>query len=143
MTPEHKKAIAEGREQSKVVATYLEVLAANKPKRGRKRTPASIDKQLAALDEKMESANPLSRLQLIQERMDLLAAKDALEADVDLSVYEDDFVEVAAAYGERKGISTAAWRELGVPNDVLKRAGIVRPRRSGDGRSSSGDGGAQ
>jgi hypothetical protein len=35
-------------------------------------------------------------------------------------------VETARTYGERKGITYAAWRELGVPPAVLKRAGIGR-----------------
>lgn len=129
MSSDHKKAIAEGREQSKAVSAYLDALESNKPKRGRKRTPQSIDKQLAALDDKLSKANALSRLQIIQDRMDLLAAKEALQADVDLSTYEDDFVAVAKSYGERKGISYAAWRELGVPAPVLKRAGITRGTR--------------
>lgn len=126
MTDEHKKAIAEGREQSRIVAAYLDALESNKPKRGRKRTPESIDKQLDALDEKLARANAISRLSIIQDRLDLLAAKEALQNDVDLSDYEDDFVAVAAQYGDRKGISYAAWRELGVPAPVLKRAGISR-----------------
>ena len=45
---------------------------------------------------------------------------------VDLSALEADFVKTAAKYAERKGISYAAWRELGVPADVLKKAGISR-----------------
>lgn len=126
MSDDHKRAIAEGREQSRVVSAYLEALESNKPKRGRKRTPESIDKQLAALDEKLPRANAISRLSIIQDRLDLLAAKEALQNDVDLSEYEDGFVAVAAQYGERKGISYAAWRELGVPAPVLKRAGISR-----------------
>ena len=126
MSNAHKNAIAEGREQSKAVAAYLDALESNKPKRGRKRTPESIDKQLSALDEKLSKANALSRLQIIQDRMDLLAAKETLKADVDLSTFEDDFVSVAKSYGDRKGISYAAWRELGVPAPVLKKAGITR-----------------
>ncbi len=35
-------------------------------------------------------------------------------------------MKTAAKYAERKGISYAAWRELGVPADVLKKAGISR-----------------
>ena len=131
MSNAHKNAIAEGREQSKAVAAYLDALESNKPKRGRKRTPESIDKQLAALDEKLAKANALSRLQIIQDRMDLLAAKETLKADVDLSTFEDDFVAVAKTYGDRKGISYAAWRELGVPASVLKRAGITRAAAAG------------
>ena len=126
MSDDHKKAIATGREQARAVAAYLDALENNKPKRGRKRTTESIDKQLAALDDKLSRANAISRLSIIQDRIDLLAAKEALQNDVDLSTYEEDFVDVAAQYGERKGISYAAWRELGVPAAILKRAGIGR-----------------
>jgi hypothetical protein len=35
-------------------------------------------------------------------------------------------VKAASAYSARKGISYAAWRELGVEAAVLKRAGISR-----------------
>ena len=126
MTDDHKQAIATGRDQSRAIAAYLDAIETNKPKRGRKRTPESIDKQLAALDEKLSRANAISRLSIIQDRIDLLAAKENLQNDVDLSTYEEDFVDVAAQYGQRKGISYAAWRELGVPASVLKRAGIGR-----------------
>lgn len=39
---------------------------------------------------------------------------------------EDEFVKVAARYGERKGITYTAWRELGIPPAVLARADISR-----------------
>ena len=39
---------------------------------------------------------------------------------------ETAFVKTAAQYAQRKGISYAAWRELGVSADVLKQAGISR-----------------
>ena len=48
MTDEHKDALAEGRNHAKIVGRYLEALEANKPKRGRKRTPDSVKKRLAA-----------------------------------------------------------------------------------------------
>jgi hypothetical protein len=35
-------------------------------------------------------------------------------------------VGAAKAYSERRGISYAAWRELGVEAAVLKKAGIGR-----------------
>ena len=35
-------------------------------------------------------------------------------------------MKTGGAYAERKGISYAAWRELGVPADVLKKANITR-----------------
>ena len=47
-------------------------------------------------------------------------------AAVDQTAVEDAFVQVAKSYGERQGISYNAWREVGVPAPVLKRAGIGR-----------------
>ena len=78
------------------------------------------------IDKSLESANPIKRLSLIQERLDLLSEKETMEGNVDLSAFEDEFVSAAKGYSERKGISYAAWRELGVPPAVLKRAGISR-----------------
>ena len=45
---------------------------------------------------------------------------------VDIQGLEDDFVAAAAPYGARKGITYAAWRQLGVDPAVLRRAGIKR-----------------
>jgi hypothetical protein len=126
MSDEHKAALAEGRNQGRSVRRYLEALEAHKPKRGRKRTSDSIQKRLDKIDGELAGADPLKRLQLIQERIDLLEELDTAGTKVDLSELEQGFVEAAAAYSERKGISYAAWRQLGVEAAVLKRAGISR-----------------
>jgi hypothetical protein len=126
MSDEHKAALAEGRNQGRAVRRYLEALDAHKPKRGRKRTPESMQKRLDRIDVELAGADPLKRLQLIQERLDLKAEVDAAGEKVDLSGLEDEFVSAAASYSGRKGISYAAWRELGVEPGVLKRAGISR-----------------
>ena len=126
MTDEHKAALAEGRAQGRAVRAYLEALEAHKPKRGRKRTPESMRARLETIDTTIDDADPMSRLQMVQERMDLVAALEAAEETVDLTELEDGFVAAAKAYGSRKGISYAAWREVGVPAAVLKRAGISR-----------------
>jgi hypothetical protein len=126
MTDEHKAALAEGRSQGRAVRGYLEALEAHRPKRGRKRTPESMRARMAAIESSLESAGPMKRLQLVQERLDLEAAIAASETTVDLSALEDEFVRAAAAYGARKGITYAAWREVGVPAAILKRAGIGR-----------------
>jgi hypothetical protein len=39
---------------------------------------------------------------------------------------ESAFVKSARSYSERKGISYAAWRQVGVEPAVLKKAGISR-----------------
>jgi ribosome assembly protein YihI (activator of Der GTPase) len=126
MTPEHKRALAQGRAEGRAVRNYLEALDQNRPRRGRPRTPASIEKRLKAVESELADASPLQRLQLVQERMNLERELDRLDAADDLSTLERDFVKVAKGYAQRKGISYAAWRELGVAPDVLRKAGIGR-----------------
>jgi hypothetical protein len=126
MSDDHKAALAEGRDQGRAVRRYLEALEANKPKRGRKRSPDSMKKRLAAVEDEIASADPLKRLHLVQERLDLQSALEANESSVDIDQLEKEFVDAAATYSERKGISYSAWRELGVPGSVLERAGINR-----------------
>ena len=129
MTPEHKAAMAEGRAQGRAVRAYLEALDAHKPKRGRRRTPEAIEARIIVINATVADADPLARLQMLQERIDLQAALDAANQHVDWDELEAAFVAHAAAYGNRKGISYAAWRETGVPAEILKRAGIGRSRK--------------
>ena len=126
MSAQHKAALAEGREQGRAVRRYLEALDANRPKRGRKRTPESIKKRLTDIEQRLGAADPLSRLQLVQERMNLERELQAGDKSVDISSLEKEFVSSANAYGQRKGISYAAWRTAGVDAAVLKKAGIRR-----------------
>ena len=126
MSDEHKEALAVGREQGRAVRGYLEALEAHKPKRGRKRTPESISKRLITIKEELPDAEPLSRVLLIQERMDLEAELASKSETADLDHLEAGYVSAAADYGRRKGITYKAWREAGVDAAVLKRAGIRR-----------------
>jgi hypothetical protein len=126
MTDAHKAAIAEGRAQGRAVRRYLEALDAHRPRRGRRRTPESIRKRLDAIEVEIPGADPLGRLQLVQERLDLQEELQASETTVDLPALEQDFVAAAKGYSQRKGISYQAWRELGVPAATLRAAGIGR-----------------
>jgi hypothetical protein len=126
MTDEHKAALAEGRRQGRAVRDYLEALEQHKPKRGRKRTVESIQAQLAKIEDQLDHADPVKKLQLIQDRIDLQNELDASANKADLQGLEAEFVAAAKGYSERKGISYAAWRELGVEASVLKQAGISR-----------------
>ena len=126
MTDEHKAALAEGRSQGRAVRAYLEAIEGHKPKRGRKRTAESISKRLAAIEEELNEADALRRLQLTQERLNLQRELESAQDTVDLEGLEREFVRVAKGYAERKGISYAAFRELGVPASTLKQAGISR-----------------
>jgi hypothetical protein len=126
MSAQHKAALAAGRNESRAVKNYLDALEATKPKRGRKRTPDSIKKRLSAIDAEYTDADALGRLNLAQERMNLEGELDAMDHKIDVASLEVAFVKNARSYSARKGISYAAWREVGVQPAVLKKAGITR-----------------
>ncbi len=126
MSAEHKAALAEGRAQGRAIRDYLEALDAHKPKRGRKRTPDSIKKRLEKLEVEIVDADPMRRVGLIQERLDLEQELASADGAVDLTALEKDFVSYAKDYSSRKGISYSAWREVGVSAATLKAAGIGR-----------------
>jgi hypothetical protein len=126
MTDEHKAALAKGRLEGRIVRDYLEGLRATKPKRGRKRTPETITKRLAAIDGELAGATPIDELLLIQERRDLQAELAAKSDSIDMEALEAEFIGVAKSYSDSKSISYASWRDVGVPASTLKRAGISR-----------------
>jgi hypothetical protein len=128
MTDAHKLALAKGREEGRIVRRYLEGIEAAKPRRGRKRTPDSINKRLQAIDERLPEVDPLTRLHLVQEKQQLERELDAGDDGVDISALEKDFIKVAKSYGERKGITYSAWRAVGVSVPVLQQAKIPRTR---------------
>ncbi len=129
MTQEHKKALSEGRRQGRIVRDYLEGLEATKPRRGRKRTKDTVNKRIAAIESELENAAPLRKLEMIQERLDLLDELETFDETVDMAALEEQFISVAQPYAERRGISYAAFREMGIAAPVLKRAGIGRAAR--------------
>ncbi len=126
MSPEHKAALALGRTEGRVVRDYLEALRANKPTPGRKRTAESISRRVAAIEGELSTADPVSELRLVQERIDLNAELEAFGRRVDMRACEAAFVEVAKSYSQRTGVSYAAWRAVGVAPAVLKAAGVTR-----------------
>ena len=128
MSDDHKASLAQGRSEGRVVRNYLEALSANTPKRGRRRTPESIDRRLATIEAELPEADAMRRLKLVQERRDLLAERETLAAPVDLRALEDAFVEIVESYSARQRISYQSWREVGVPAAVLSRAGVSRSR---------------
>ncbi|MEY2626927.1 MAG: hypothetical protein RJB08_686 [Actinomycetota bacterium] len=124
MSKTHKAALAQGRVEGRIIRTYLDVVEANKPKRGRKRTIESITRRLAVIKKELLTADTVTKLRLTQERMDLERELKVKKANADISKLESQFVKVARAYSERNGITYTAWREIGVGAQVLKRAGI-------------------
>jgi len=128
MTAEHKAALAKGRDEGRSVRRYLEAIDRQRPKRGRPRTAESVTRRLATVNAKLDEADALSRLHLLQERADLEAEIAGLEVTDDLPALEKAFVKVAKSYGQRKGIGYNAWREAGVSAAVLEKAGITRAK---------------
>ncbi len=127
ITPEHKAAMAAGRAEGRAIKSYLEALESNKPRRGRRRTQESINTRLEKIDVELAGSDPMKRLGLIQERLDLLHELEQLQApQIDMAALEEQFVIAAKGYSDRKGISWTAWREVGVPASVLERAGVSR-----------------
>jgi len=126
MTEDHKEALAVGRAEGRMVRAYLEALDSMRPKRGRKRTKESIARQLERIEAELPSADPLKRLQLTQEQIDLQEEMQSMESGIDMEALESEFTLVAKDYADRKGISYTAFRQIGVPAAVLKKAGISR-----------------
>jgi hypothetical protein len=126
MSDTHKAALAVGRTEGRTVRRYLDALDANRPKRGRKRTPESVEKRLKAIDGELATADRLTQLKLTQERLNLDRELESLGAKQDLAGLEAEFVKVARSYSDRQGISYGAWRAVGVSAAVLKKAGVGR-----------------
>ena len=118
-------------EQARVIRRYLSAMEAGKPGRGGKRAQEAVTSRIAKVDELLVSADPLTRVHLTQERIELNAEQVRLGngSPVDLAQLERDFVRVARGYSDRHGLTYAAWRQVGVPTEVLDRAGIHRPDR--------------
>jgi hypothetical protein len=128
MSEEHKAALAQGRRESRAIKAYLEALGSRRP--GRPVTADSVRKRIESIDEKLAGEDdPLKQLDLRQERLDAEATLKEVEAKEDIDELEKSFVEVAKSYSKRKGISYAAWRQVGVPASTLKEAAIPRTRK--------------
>jgi uncharacterized Ntn-hydrolase superfamily protein len=112
MSADHKAKLAQGRNESRIVSKYLDALAAGKGKRGRKRTPESINIQIARIDKALANASPIQKLELTQKRYDLVAEHTRLTSRVDLTSVEKDFVKVAKSFAiETASVTTpfANW----------------------------------
>ena len=124
MSAEHKAALAAGRKQAHAITAYLEALSKRRP--GRPVTSETLQSRLGVIDRQLSTASsPLQKVELVQRRIDTKKALASTQA-VDMESLEQSFVESVGAYSARKGISYAAWREIGVSASVLKLAGITR-----------------
>jgi hypothetical protein len=127
MSDEHKQAIADARRQNQAVRDYLNALTAPRPAG---RQPSTSPEQL---QERIETeSDPVSRLELIQRRLDL-EERLAVEHDQpDLDSLQEAFVAVAADYAARKGITYTAFRELGIPAKFSRKPASRAPAAPAD-----------
>ena len=131
LSDEHKAQMARGRDEARIVRAYLDAIDNNGAKRpGRRRSPESINKQIAQVDALLREAHGIEKLKLVKQRRDLEATRAKVVPVADRSGLERDFVRVARSYGERRGIDYAMWREVGVPAAVLTKAKVPRTRLS-------------
>ena len=131
MSKEHKDALAKGRAQAKAVKDYLSARE-KASRRGPKLTTEKLRARIAEAQKSIdEESDPARRVELIQQRMDDEERLAQTQDEPDMESLEKAFVDVAKEYSERKGISYMAWRELGVPAAILRRAGIPRTHRTG------------
>lgn len=131
VSDDHKAAMAAGRTESRAVKNYLEGLELTKPKRGRRRTEENVAARLEVVTAELDGdPDPMTRLSLTQEQMDLTKELDGMQADVDIDMdaLEKEFIAAAADFSARKGYTYGAWRKIGVSAEVLKAAGIARTR---------------
>lgn len=98
--------------------------------------PASLrdDNRIKELQQRLEkSSDRLERVRLRQELAD--AERPSLEK------FENEFVTHAKAWADEHGVGANAFAEEGVPDGVLRSAGLRRggrgrPRRRGPGKGS-------
>ena len=134
MTAEHKRALAQGRAEGRAVRSYLEALDQNRPP-ARSPAHAGFDREAPEAVE-AELADAAAPADCSSSRSAWISSASSTgSTPPTTSPASSGFVKVAKGYAERKGISYAAWRELGVSPDVLRKAGI--------GRGALSDGGAR
>lgn len=126
MSTAHKKALANGRNEGRIIREYLEIVEATKPKRGRRRTPESITRRLATISTELKTADAVTKVRLIQERLNLRRELSGMKSKNEVVAAEAKFVKVARSFSARNDITYDAWREFGVTPSVLKKAGISK-----------------
>jgi hypothetical protein len=110
------------RAETNAVAAYLRALRAPKvPARSR----GALEKRRAQIETWIANeSSPIRQVELIQQRLNIDAQLAQINEAARIAELEEAFVNVAASWAKRNGISAAALREVGVPASVRKRAGL-------------------
>ena len=126
MTQSHKDALKDGRSRGQIVRRYLKAIESAKPRRGRPVTPEGLRKSIEKIDADLATEkDPLRKLDLVQSKIKKQKDLEEFESPIDMVALENEFIRVAKDYNDSKELSPEAWLELGVPREVLRRAGIL------------------
>lgn len=129
---EHVDALTEGRLQRNAIFKYLDALTSKK--KPRRRSVGEVKARIAEVEGLLaqpDNLDHIERVGLRQERIDLLTELAELRAhpEPDLEELERGFIAAVGPFSERKGWTYSAWRDEGVPAEVLRKAGIRRTRK--------------
>ena len=94
VSDEHKAAMAAGRTEARAVKNYLDALELTRPKRGRKRTPDSINARLEKINAELigVQGQPVDMggyYRIPADNRDLNYAKYFSEGETDISTLDD------------------------------------------------------
>ena len=125
MSSSHKEALVNGCADSKLIREYLQLVDAQRPQRGRRRSPERITRRLREIETELPLSHSVQQIHLIQERINLNAklATSSLSRTQQTQL-EKNFIKVAKSFSERHHISPEAWSEFGVSPRVLHLAGM-------------------
>lgn len=107
------------RQEGQVVNRYLAALAGEDiPEKASR----NVEAQFRKIEEELRNASPADRLKLIRKRYNL--QHGVREQIIDLAQLERQFLEVAQSYSERTHTPREVWEEVGVPTEILDKAGL-------------------
>lgn len=124
-TPEQIEEAGRRRSQTVVIRRYLAALD-GQPRNGQRISPEKLQERLEKIREQMVDADPITRVKLVQQRIEVESHLAQVEDQSDAEAAEAAFIEHAWDWAQREGISYTALREVGVPANVLAQAGIAR-----------------
>ena len=114
------------RAKTNAVAAYLTALKGPRPSGSSKAKREGLMRRRAQVEQWIsEERSPIREVELIQQRLDVDAQLAQLDQAARLPELEEAFVNVAASWAKRTGVSAAALREVGIPASVLRRGGLL------------------
>jgi hypothetical protein len=113
------------------VRLYLKALkASRRDHAGRPKTMEAVQRRLAAAEASLAGARErhdvINELRFAQKIIDIKAELRGFRSAAanDPAKFEDGFVKNAAKYSKSAGITRGAWRRIGVPSNILDKAGL-------------------